>query len=653
MPVAVTSPNPISTNPTANPNGNRTSTLHQNTIHSPYPPISHVPTTLPSIYMNHTKFIRELRKALKDWDVKAPLNSYFDHPSNFFRVYKDLNGAIRILMRGQEGKSQVLPVDEFYEWIRLRNTTKPVAPAVPANSQTGASSTSTSSNAQKAISSTIYKAIPSTAVKANIQASSSATPHRPGYPEPGASSKQASSTMSSSADNQGIARQIATPSAPPQTGSSASQIQSSTPISVPQLPLSSPWVQPLPPSTAQTSSASAPKTPGRQLSTIINGVPRFAEQANKKFLASHILFGLGKRRRETETTASTEPQTKRRAYQATGQVVAGVSPSASFTVGQATSAVQKPNVPTALTEPQAKRHAHRATGQAVAGVSPSASYTVGQATPTVQKPNVPNGASAASSSLQQPPQYNFIPYVIPQETHQTPQTSSASSGGQQQPVNVTFEVSSTSKVAAAVEVQEVSKTPGDQQQLVNVTLEVPSTSKAAAALDVPDVSRTPLRLQDARIVPLATTSIVVQTSTLPSPAPLAVSVPVPSLLESEKIPQPVASTVLKQPQASAPVKLEMELPITGVPTPGTSFQTTQKNQPLFLPSPVSSPGINENDDSISGTQSANMASRSFDVRKFTSSVQRKNHAFVLVPRRPPYLVKYFEFEKQKLLRKRG
>ena len=48
------------------------------------------------------------------------------------------------------------------------------------------------------------------------------------------------------------------------------------------------------------------------------------EQANKKFLASHILFGFGKQRRETETTALTEPQAKRHAHQATGQVVVGI-----------------------------------------------------------------------------------------------------------------------------------------------------------------------------------------------------------------------------------------------------------------------------------------------------------------------------------------
>ena len=661
--MAVASPDPISTNPIANPNnGDRASLSNQNATYASYS-LSHEPTTLPSIHMNHIRFIHEFKEAIKNWDAKVPPNSYFDHPSNYFRVYKDLNGVTRIIMRGQghlQGQSQIVDIDEFCDWIRHRNTSTSAAPAVPANPQAGASSsTSTPSNAQKAIPSTIHKAIPSTAVKANVQATSSATPHRPGCPEPGASfSNQTSSTMSSSTENQGIARQMAMPSAPPQTESSSFQTQLSTSISVGQSSL------------AQTpSSASVSKTPSRRLLTIVNGVPRSAEQANKKFLASHILFGLGKRRRETETS------------------------------------------PAASTEPQPKRHhaQQQAPGQIVAGVSPFVSYTVGQATPTVQKPNLPNGAS---SSLQRPFQHNFIPFIppmIPGETQQISQTSSASLGDrqrpanvtlefpstskaatavevlevsktpddQQQPVNATLEVPSAIKAAAAVEVPEVSKTPGNQQQPLNVTLEVPSTSKAAAAIEVPELSITPgnqqqpvnvtlgvpstskvgaavdipevskssLSLQDARIVPLATSSTVVQMSTLPSSAPLAVPVPVPPLLESGKIPESIASTVLKQPQAITPAKLQLSF--TGVPALGTSAEMPQKNQPLFLPSPVSSPGMDANDDDVSipGTRSANVASRSFDLRKFSSSAKRKNHAFVMVPRRPPYLVKYFQLKK--------
>ena len=607
--------------------------------------------------MNHIQFIHEFKEAIKNWDAKVPPNSYFDHPSNYFRVFKDINGVTHIIMRGQghlQGQSQIVDIDQFCDWIRHRNTSTSTTPVVPANSQASASSTSTPSNAQKAIPSTIHKAIPSTAVKANVQATSSAT-HRPGRPEPGASfSNQTSYTMSSSTENQGIARPMATSSAPPQTGSSF-QNQLSTPISVHQSPL------------AQTpSSASVPKTSSRRLLTIVNGVPRSAEQANKKFLAAHILFALGKRRRETETS------------------------------------------PAALTEPQPKRHhAQQAPGQIVAGAGPIVSYTVGQATPTVQKPNLPNGAS----SLQQPLQHNFIPFIpptIPREAQQISQASSASlgdrqrpstskvataveapevsktpgdwqqpvnstlgvpsaikaavavkvpevsktPGNQQQPVNVTPEVTSTSKAAAAVEVPELSKTPGNQQQPVNATLGVPSTSKIGAAVYVPEVSKTPLSLQDARIVPLATSSTVVQMSTLPSPAPLAVPVSVPPLLESGKIPQSISSTVPKQPQAITPAK--PQLSFTGVPALGTSAEMPQKkNQPLFLPSPVSSPGMDADDEdvSISGTRSANMASRSFDLRKFSSPAKRKNHAFVQVPRRPPYLVKYFKLEKQKILEK--
>lgn len=579
--MTVTSLNPLSTNPIANPNGDRTSVLNQNATHSSHP-LTHIPATLPSINMHHTQFIRELRGAIKNWDAKAPPNSYFDHSSGYFRIHKDLKGAVRIIMRGQghlKGHSQVVEVDQFCDWIRNRNTTS-ASPAVPADSQTGPSSASTPANARKAIPSTIHKAIPSTAHKANVQAQASsssshilqsATSHRPGYPEPGASSsKQTSSTVSSSTHNQGIARQIATPS-------SSSQIQLSTSDSVPQVPLSSPLGQP---QTWQSPSyASVPKTPIRQISTVVNGLPRSAKQADKKSLASHILFGLGKRQRETDTS------------------------------------------PTAFTEPQPKRHnTQQASVEVVADVSPSASYTVGQATPAVQEPNLPNGASTASFSLRQPLQQDFITPSLPREAQQISQALSASSGDQQQ--------------------------PGDQQQSVNnATLDVPSTSRAAAAVEISEMSKTP-SLQDASTVPLATSSTVVQVSTLPSPVHLAVPVPVPSLLESGEITQPIASTILEQPQPSTPAKFQSSLAdALGL---GTSAQMAQKNQPLFLPSPVSSPGVDANDDvSISGSQSANVVSRICDLRKFSSSGKRRNYAFVLAPRRPPYLVKYFQLEKQK------
>jgi hypothetical protein len=532
--------------------------------------------------MHHTKFIRELKEAIKNWDARTPPNSYFDHPSSYFRIYKDLKGAVRIIMHGQghlKGHSQVVEVDQFFDWIRHRNrnTTTSVNPAVPANSQTGPSSKSTPSNAQKAFPSTIYKAIPSTALKANDQAQASssssqllqsATPHRPGYPKPGvASSKQTSSTMSSSNHKQGIACQIATPSAPTQTGSSASEI----PNSVPQVSLSISLGQPLPLSTALTPySASVPKTPIKQVSTVVNGVTRSAKQADKKSLASHILFGLGKRRRETGTETSL----------------------------------------TASTEPQLKRHnTQQASGQVVADVGPSAGYSVVQATPAVQKPIVPNGGSTASS-LQQPLQQNFIPSTTPRETQQISQALSASSDDQEQPVTV------------------------------------PSTSKAAAAVEVPEVSKTS-SLQDASTVFLTSSSTVVQVSTLPSLVRLAVPVPIPSVLESEKIIQTVTPTILEQPQPSTPARLQFSF--AGGPVLGTSDQTPQKNQPLFLPSPVSSPGVDANDDvNISGIQSANVASRICDLRKFSRSAKRKNHAFVLAPPRPPYLVKYFQLEKQKI-----
>ena len=579
--VAVTSSNPVSTDTNPYPNDDRTSVLNQNVTHGQHP-LSHVPTTLPSIHMHHTEFVRDLREAIKNWDAKAPPNSYFDHSSSYFRVYKDLKGAVHIIMHGQghlKGHSQVVGIDEFCDWIRRRNTTTSVTPAVSANSQTGPSSSSTPSNVQKAI--------PSTALKANVQAQAtsssqllqSAIPHRPGYLEPGASSsKQTSSTISSSTHNKEITRQIATLSAPPQTGSSASQIQLPTSIFVPQAPTSNSLGRPLPSSTVQTpSSASIPKTPIRQPITVVNGLPRSAKQADKKSLASHILFGLGKRRRETETS------------------------------------------PTVSIEPQPKRHStQQASGQVVAGVSPSGSYTVGQATPVVQKPNLPNGALTAPPSIQQPVPQDFILPTIRRETQQISETSTASSGDQRQ--------------------------QGGQQQLVNVTLDVPSTSKVAAAVETPEVSKTP-SLQNASTVPLATSSTIVQVSTLPPPVYLAGPAPIPSLLESEKITQPASSTILEQPQPNTPAKLQFSF--TGVPGLGPSAQMPQKNQPLFLPSPVSSPGVDANYDiSITGTQSANVASRS----KFSRSTKRKNHAYVLAPRRPSYLVKYFQLEKRKIVR---
>ena len=88
--MAVASPNPISTNPIANPNnGVRASLSKQNATYASYP-LSHKPTTLLSI---HIWFIREFKEAIK----KVPPNSHFNHPSNYFIVYKDLNGVTRII----------------------------------------------------------------------------------------------------------------------------------------------------------------------------------------------------------------------------------------------------------------------------------------------------------------------------------------------------------------------------------------------------------------------------------------------------------------------------------------------------------------------------------------------------------------------------
>jgi len=137
---------------------------------------------------------------------------------------------------------------------------------------------------------------------------------------------------------------------------------------------------------------------------------------------------------------------------------------------------------------------------------------------------------------------------------------------------------------------------------------------------------------------------------------------------NENTTQPVASSAVEQPQPDTSTKLQHSL--TGVSTPfGTSAQTPQKNEPLFLPSPVSSPGMEENDDTgASGTQS--VVIRSFDLPKSSSCVGRKNRAYVLarrsidlpksvvkrkknrayvlVPPRPQYLAKYLKMSRTSL-----
>lgn len=454
----------------------------------------------------------------------------------------------------------------------------------------------------KAIPSTVHNAIPSSVRKGIAQPTSSlswfqsTTPevHRPEDLQP-RSSKQTPSTMPTSIHNQGsvfLTPRITTPS--------TSQNATSTL----QLPLSTP-------STSATSRAPGPETPSRHMSTTTNGALRSVKQANKKFLASHILFGLGKRRREPDAglTALTEPNSKRHAQQAPGQVGVGVSPPASCSVGQATQTVQKSNEPLQL---------------------------------------IPTGTLAVSSSWQQP---------LHLTTQQTSRASPTS--------------------------------PGDQQQLVH---DIPSTSKAApvASTEIPEASKilsdvTPLSLHDASIVqatslsgvqpnsqpdiisgdhpvissvlqPLATTSAIAQIATPPSPVPLTAPVAVTSLLSSgiiENTTQPVPSSSLQQlPQPEVLAKLQHSF-ISPVPSPLAT--SAQIHQPLFLPSPQSSPGIGANDDiSISGAQSENVTSPSsdgFDLPRSSSSVKRKNRAYVLVPPRPAYLVKYYsQLEKQRMSR---
>jgi len=604
------------------------------------------PTTLPSRRLDPTQYIREFREAIKTWGVNVPPNSYFDH-LNSFTVFKDDKGVTRIVVRnnGQPRKWDG-DVDDFCNyWLHCQNVTPiqqpSTTPTVPANSQSHFSSKQMQSamamsmHNQGVTLSNTQKAIPSTVHKVNAPIVQTTSPFSQSQSQfqskPAASlSKQSQPDMSTSIHNQGtnvLTHQI--------SSTSTTQPLSSTSRG-----------RPLPLSTMQTTpSVSVPETPSRQLSTVTNGVPRSVKQADKKFLASHILFGLGKRPREPDTspTALAEPQPKRHAQQD------GVSPSASFAFGPATQAAQKPDVPLQIT---------------------------------------PIGASTVSSSWQQTP-HHTIPtsLAIPQETQQTSQASaSASSGGQRQLVDAALEVPFTRKVAAAAstEVPEVPKpfsdqTPWSLQDASIVQASLPDKQKMQTLLSVvqPD-SKQEITLDDhsafsgvwaqsraAASVPLATPSAMTQTATL-SPVPLTAPVAVSLLLSSagnENAMQPVASSSQKRlPQPDVLGKSQRSLNVTSpVPSPldsmaPTSAQTSQKNQPLFLPSPVSSPGIDVNDDiSISKAQSASVASPSFDgfdLRKSSSSAKRKNRAYVLVPPRPEYLVRYWRLEKQKASLKR-
>ena len=463
----------------------------------------------------------------------------------------------------------------------------------------------------KAIPSTVHNAIPSSVRKGIAQPTSSlswfqsTTPkvHRPEVLHP-RSSKQTPSIMPTSIHNQGsvlLTPQITTPS--------TSQNATSTL----QLPLSAP-------STSATSRVPGFETPSRHLSTTTNGALRSVKQANKKFLASHILFGLGKRRREPD---------------------AGL---------------------TALTEPNAKRHAQQAPGQVGVGVSPPVSCSVGQATQTVQKSNeplqlIPTGTLAVSSSWQQP---------LHQTMQQTSQASSTSSGDQQQLVH---DIPSTSKAApvASTEIPEASKILSDvtplsphDASIVQATLlgkqELQVSLSGVQPNSQPDIILSDHPVISSVLQPLATTSAIAQMATPPSPVPLTAPVAVISLLPSriiENTTQPVASSSLQQlPQPEVLAKLHSF--ISPVPSPLTT--SAQIHQPLFLPSPRSSPGIDANDDIsiISGAQLENVTSPSFDgfdLPRSSSSVKRKNRAYVLVPPRPAYLVKYYsQLEKQRMSR---
>ena len=528
MPAATAYPNPILTNQIAN--DDRTSVLNKNATRGPHS-LSHIPTTLPSIHMNYKQFIRELRETIKRWDAKAPPDSYFDHPSNYFRVHKDSKGTIRIIMYGKgqlQGHSQVVGVDQFCDWIQKRNTTTSVTPAVPAHLQTSLSSMSMPSNAPKNI--------PSTALKANVKATSSSSQSQSATPG-ASSSKRASSTISSSTHNQMIVDQMTTPSAPAQS---------------------------------RPSSASIPKTPIRQLTTMANGVPRSVKQADKKHLASHILFGLGKRKQLKETENSPEIS----------------------------------NTPLSL---QNASMVPLATSSTVTQVS-SLPSPVPLARPVIVPPPV------TQVSILPSPVPLAVPVPVPPPVTQV--STLPSPAPLARPVIVPPPVT---QVPSPVPLARPVTVPPPVTQVSTLLSPVPLARPVIVPPPVIQVSTLPSPVPLAR--PVIVPPPVTQVSTLASPVPLTVPVFVSPLLESGKLMQPVASTIREQPQ------------------------------PLFLPSPVSSPGMDVDDDaSISRKQSANVANRSRDLRKFSSSAKRKNRAFVLAPRRPPHLVKYFQLEKQKISR---
>ena len=425
-----------------------------------------------------------------------------------------------------------------------------------------------------------------------------------------ASTHQAMSSASQTTPLASATQPTPMPTSTPELGNAlthqAMPSTSQTPATQPPI-----WTGFIPPSILKTpSSVSVSQTPSRQVSTIANDVTRSAKQADKRFLASHILFGLGKRAREPDSSSTaTEPQAKRYVKQFGTSVIL----SANYPNGQATQAVQKRDVPLQT---------------------------------------IPGGSSAVSDSLQQPPQHTVM---ISQELRQTSQASApaSSSDQQQQLVNIAPQISSEipstgqAVAAASTEIPDASTTFSDKtplnlqntsivqgEQAVQIPIAQSDSQQENFTDDLP-VTCSVLQPQSAASVPLVTSSTITQTSTRPSPVPLTPSLavsPLPPLVVDENTAQPVAT--LKIPQFSVPAEL---------PSP------VSQKQPLFLPSPVSSPGLDANDDiSIPGAQSENMVTRSFNQPKSSGSANRgKNRAYILVPPRPEYLVKYWQLKKQK------
>ena len=468
-----------------------------------------------------------------------------------------------------------------------------------------------------------------------------------------------------------------------QTTSSTSHIQLSPP---------STSATQLPPSSISWASPSVSETPSRQLSTIVNGVPRFAKQADKKFLASHILFGLGKRSREPDMspTALTVPKPKR---QETGEVGVGVSPSASYKVGQADQAVQQPNAPLQKTrsgplaissQQQCPYPAYAISNNAtkVSGSSLDQQWLAAFSTSKAATTEIPKVSKVFSGQMPSSlPETGTVQATLPDKPHiQVPlqDDSQQKITSDDRPVTSDSFVPHKEKVqvplpaSQAASQREIvlndhpvtSAPPHKQDMRVPLLVTQADSQREIISEDRPVTShlsvphKQNLQVSPSQVEsdfrqeifsderPVASDSSVplaiptAQASTPPAPVLLTKPVAVSSLLSPENITQPIAPPILEQlPHPNTLGKTQRSfIDVTSpVPSPlvlmaSTSVQTPQEIQPLFLPSPLSSSGLDVNDDiSISRAQSPVMASASFDLGQSSSPSKRKNLAYVLSP----------------------